>query len=126
LRVLALKAELSGIAGPELDRYAELLTRSPQRLATAASSDPSDEIRNAIANYVLKSGNTSRAFDVIAARGRGLPPVWTRAYTALTGLYFVANTAPVNTAFREVLGTATIGDRLGKPVDRNQQLAGDV
>lgn len=126
LRVLGLKAQQGGLAGPELDRYAELLIRSPQRLATAVSTDASDELRNAIANYALKSGNASRAFEMIAARGRELPPVWTRAHTALAGVYLLTNTALVNAAFREALGTATIGERLGKPVDSNQQLAGDV
>jgi len=126
LRVLALKDQQGGLNGPQSNRYAELLTRSPQKLTAAASSDPSEDVRNAIANYVIKSGDASRSFDVIAARGRGLPPVWTRAYTALAGLYFVPNTAPVNAAFHDALGSALIGDRLGKPVDRTQQLAGDV
>ncbi len=127
LRVLALKAKQGSLSGPQLDRYAELLTRSPQKLTAAASSDPSEGIRDAIANYVIKSGNTARALEVVPARGRGLAPVWTRSYIALTGLYFATNTPPVNAAFRDALGTsATIGERLGKPVDRTQQLAGDT
>jgi tetratricopeptide (TPR) repeat protein len=32
----------------------------------------------------------------------------------------------VNEAFAGLLGGGTIGERLGKPVDRNQQLAGDM
>lgn len=127
LRVLAMKAKQGSLNGPLLDRYAELLTRSPQKLSAAASSDPSEDVRNSIANYVIKSGNAERAFDALSARGRGLPPVWTRSYTALTGLYFATNTPTVNAAFRDALGTAaTIGDRLVKPIDRTQQLAGDT
>ncbi len=126
LRVLTLRDQQGGLTGPALERFAELIASNPQQLDAVASSNPSQEVRNAVVNAVLKSGISQRSFQAVAARGKGLPPVWTRAYTALTGLYFDANTPVVNQAFRDALGTATIGERLGKPVDRTQQLAGGI
>jgi tetratricopeptide (TPR) repeat protein len=52
--------------------------------------------------------------------------VWGKSYTALVGLYFTETSPAVNNAFLNVLGDAPIGERLGKTVDRNAQLAGDV
>lgn len=126
LRVLALKDRQGNLAGPNLERYAELLARTPARLKTVASSDPSEEVRNAMANYFLQTGNEARSFEVIGARGQGLPPVWTKAYTALSGLFFLSSAPQVAADFQSALGLATIGERLGKPVDRNQQLSGDI
>ena len=61
-------------------------------------------------------------------RGRhGLPPVWKKAYTGLTGLYLREHTSPVRAAFFDALGgDATIGERIAHPADRNEQLAGEV
>jgi len=41
-------------------------------------------------------------------------------------LYFASNAAPVRAAFPAILGEMTIGSRIGKPLDRNRQLAGDL
>src|SRR5205814_9349151 len=41
-------------------------------------------------------------------------------------LYFVNNAPAVQTAFTAMLGDMSIGSRIGKPVDRTQQLAGDL
>ncbi len=48
-----------------------------------------------------------------------------QAYTSLTGLYFVNAGAPVKSAFTAILGPMTVGARIGKAADRDQQLAGD-
>jgi len=42
------------------------------------------------------------------------------------GLYFAEPTAAVNGAFLGALGHSTVGERIGKPVDRAQQLAGNT
>ncbi len=126
LRVLKIREQQGGLNGKLLDRFAELLARTPAQFDAAVSADPSADIRNAMATYALRQPDFSRALAGIAGRGEGLPPVWTRAYTGLTGLYFASPAPQVGTAFREALGEATIGERVGKQVDRDQQLAGDI
>src|SRR4029077_4840783 len=42
------------------------------------------------------------------------------------GLYFGEGSPGINGAFVDALGDQKIGDRLGKSVDRNDRLAGDV
>lgn len=114
------------LAGPLIARYAELLSKTPQRFLAAVKSDRSANVRNDFAGYALDNFSAARALEVIAARGVGLPPVWGHAYTALTGVYFASSAPQVNAAFRDALGTATIGERVGKPVDRQLQMAGDL
>ena len=127
LRVLTQLDESAALLGEQIPRYAELLSqRAAQRLTTVAASDKQENVRDGIANYVLDHGAFPRALDVIAARGRGMPPVWTPAYTGLAGVWFAKPAPQVNAAFRDALGIATIGDRLGKPVDRDRHLAGDI
>jgi cellulose synthase operon protein C len=126
LRVLAQMEQRGILGGALLTRFASLTaTRDPQRFIAVTLADKSSGVRNAFADYAVENGSAARALETITARGRGLPLVWTRAYTSLAGLYF-ANPAPqVNAAFRDLLGTGTIGDRVNKPVDRSLQLAGD-
>jgi tetratricopeptide (TPR) repeat protein len=126
VRLLGQMDQRGVLGGPQLARFANLVaTREPQRFIGVTLSDRSEEVRNAFADYAIENGTAARALETITARGRGLPLVWTRAYTGLAGLYF-ANPAPqVNAAFRDLLGSGTIGERVNKPVDRNFQLAGD-
>lgn len=127
LRALSTAFKRSGLAGEMLERYFELLlASSPQRLLSAAETGGPSSARNAAANFALASGNGSLALQAIAARGRSLPPVWTRAYEGLVGLYYSDAAPEINAAFVATLGAGTIGERVGKPVDRNQQLAGDI
>ena len=110
-----------------MTRYLELLlARDPQRLPAMAGSGWSELIRNAAANVALASGNRELALAAITARGSTLAPVWSRAYTGLVGLYYADSSPQINTAFQAGLGTGNIGERVGKPVDRNQQLAGNI
>ena len=110
-RVLLQLFQLGKLDGERMDRVAALIP--------VANSD-------AAVNYFLRKGTAQQAMQAVVARGKALPPVWTRAYMALTGLYFNVNTPPVNAAFREVLDAVTIGDRMAKKADRNQTLAGDL
>jgi tetratricopeptide (TPR) repeat protein len=66
------------------------------------------------------------AFAAIAVAGRTRTPVWNRAYTGLVGLYFADKRAAVDGGFQSLLGDMNIGSRLGHPIDREQQLAGDL
>jgi predicted Zn-dependent protease len=52
--------------------------------------------------------------------------VWAKSYTALAGLYFGEATPEIKAAFVGALGDQTIGERLGKQLNRNDQLAGDI
>ena len=107
-------------------RYFELLLqRRSQELVQLAGSSRK-EISDAACQYVLAHGLAELAQQAIAARGRAFEPVWTKAYSALTGLYFADRTPAMNAAFLNTLGDRTIGERLGKPVDRSQQLAGNT
>jgi len=114
-------------SSPQLQqRYFEiLLQRMPQELVQLAGSSRK-EISDAACQYVLAHGPAELAQRAVTVRGRALEPVWTKAYSALTGLYFSDRTPAVNAAFLGALGDHTIGERLGKPVDRSQQLAGNT
>jgi tetratricopeptide (TPR) repeat protein len=126
LRLLSQLDQRGELSGALITRYAELVSKTPQRFLTVTKSDKAVNVRNDFAGYALENFNAARALEVIAARGVGQPPVWNRAYTGLAGLYFASPAPQVNAAFRDALGTATMGERVGKPVDRNLQLAGDL
>ena len=107
-------------------RYFELLLqRSPQELVQLSGS-ARKEISDAACQYVVAHGSVELARQAVAVRGRALEPVWTKAYVSLTGLYFGDRTPAVNAAFLGALGDQTIGERIGKPVDRSQQLTGNT
>jgi predicted Zn-dependent protease len=113
------------LGGDVRTRYFELLLeKRPQQLVQFASSwDPFGE---QAADFTIGNGEAELAHAVVAARGRSRPAVWGKAYTALVGLYFAEPSLDVNSAFLDALGDRPLGDRLGKPVDRNNQLAGDI
>ncbi|HSA91682.1 MAG TPA: hypothetical protein VLE48_01615, partial [Terriglobales bacterium] len=114
--------------GARQDRYFELLLeREPERLATLAGmADRPSWFRDAVADFALRRAPNTLALDVMAARGGGLPPVWTRAYVGLAGLYLDDKAPRVRESFLDALGTGTVGQRVGRAVDRNLALAGDV
>ena len=105
----------------DLRRYLELLrTRDPdRRLKLAAASQAGMQL-------AIEAGDSAFARAVVSLGGSSVKPVWARAYLGLVGLYYRDPAAEVNQAFAELLGGGTIGERLGKPVDRNQQLAGET
>jgi Flp pilus assembly protein TadD len=124
LRMLSLTPAES-LSEPRLARYFELLLeRDPQRLAVLAGGRDA-RIRDATANFVIGHGTFDQAMAVVRARGRGTPPVWINAYTALVGLNFARFDAATAGAFTAALGGSTVGERL-TPVDRSKQLAGDT
>ena len=101
-----------------------LLEKQPQQLVQLASSW--NPVGQMAADFAVRNGDAELAHAVVAARGRSRPAVWGKAYTALVGLYFAEPSLDVNTAFLNALGDQPVAERLGKPVDRNNQLAGDV
>jgi thioredoxin-like negative regulator of GroEL len=127
LAALTLAQQDGGLSGEPLERYLEVvLKRDPERLIDVSRNGQEKE-RDAAANAAVASGKATLALRAVTARGNGLDPVWTKAYGGLVGLHYV-NAAPpeVEASFVAALGTGTIGERLGKPGDRTQQLAGDV
>lgn len=126
LRLLSQLDQRDQLGGALVTRYAELLSKTPERFNAVLKSNRSPNVRNDFANYALEHFTADRALEAISARGAGQPAVWNRAYTGLSGLYLSSNAPQVGAAFRDALGTGTIGERVGKPVDRNSQLAGDL
>ena len=116
-------ASLQRIFGqvPETRRYLEILARSdPSKLLRWAGQ------RDDAADLAVASGNANVALAAITARGQHQPPIWTRAYTALTSLYYWNSTPDATPVFGQALGGGSIGERLGEPVDHDLQFAGSA
>jgi tetratricopeptide (TPR) repeat protein len=111
-------------------RYFQLLLASrPQDLLQRASGSLTTlkASRDFAAQFLIANAKPDLVLTGIAARSSGLPPVWKKAYTGLTGLYLRDHTAQVREGFNGALGgDATIGERIAHPVDRDEQLAGEV
>jgi tetratricopeptide (TPR) repeat protein len=106
-------------------RYYELLAkhRPDELLNIVAGSGPVASSLTATQMFIV-SGDRVRAMQAIELQKRN--SVWTNAYTGLTGLYFGVNSPDVAAAFQKALGSPLIQDRVGKPVDRSSQLAGNT
>jgi tetratricopeptide (TPR) repeat protein len=126
LRVLEAQNARSALNGPMFDRYCQLLIAQPPRMISTLARERRPEATNAMMNYVIQHASASVAQQAITARGQKLGPLWTKAYTSLAGLYYANGSASVRAAFHGMLGEMTIGSRIGKATDRDQQLAGDL
>jgi len=126
LRLLSSVFSMNGLDTTRQQRYFQLLlARQAQDLVRISSAWPMPYGEQA-ANYVVAHGSAELSHAVVQARGQARPPVWSKAYSALVGLYFAEPTPEVNNAFLAALGDDPIGVRLAKPVDRAQQLAGNT
>jgi tetratricopeptide (TPR) repeat protein len=120
-----LGAQYPHLSGDLINRYFTLLMAGqPQTLITYAGDCHGQ--CTAAANYAVGSGDMNLALQAVAAYGASRAPVWNKAYSALTGLYYASPAPSVNAAFQGSLGSSTIGDRLGKAVDSKEQLAGEI
>ncbi|MGD0126493.1 MAG: hypothetical protein ABSF46_14110 [Terriglobia bacterium] len=127
LRVLQEAFEGRGLNGQPLRRYFDLLSKtSPEQFVAIAGGTEADKVRDAAATSALTTGKVDLTLRAIAARGHRLPPVWTNAYTGVVGLYYSDSSPLVNSAFQQALDTRTIGERVAKPPNRDETLAGDV
>jgi hypothetical protein len=126
LRVLQRANARAPLSGALFERYARLVTAQTQRLAATITQEQRAASVSALLNYALEHATPAAAQAAIVARGAKSGPQWTKAYTALAGLYFADGSAPARTAFTDLLGDMTIGARIGVPVDRDRQLAGDL
>lgn len=102
-----------------------LLARDPQQLVRLASRWNTAWGDQAAA-YVVANGGAELAHAATQGRAQARPAVWGKSYNALVGLYYAESSTDVRNAFVGALGDDPIGTRVGKPVDRNQQLAGNV
>jgi predicted Zn-dependent protease len=104
--------------------FSLLLAQNPQQLVQLASDWT--PLGQQVADFVVANGDAALVHAVVSSRGRLRPAVWTKSYSALAGLYFGETTPEIRTAFLGALGDQTIAERLGKQVNRNEQLAGDI
>lgn len=113
-------ASLSNGADADPRYYELLLAERPQDLVRKTVIDSA-------AQYLVANGSAEQALAGVAKWSSNRPPVWKNAYTGLTGLYFREHTPLIRTAFSGALGgDATIGERIAQPVNRDEQLAGEV
>jgi tetratricopeptide (TPR) repeat protein len=113
----------------QLRYYRLLLAARPRDLVqrAAGSAKAQNSTADGVVQYLVANAKPDQALAGVAARSTGLPPVWKKAYTGLTGLYLREHTALIRAAFDGALGgDPTIAERLAHPVDRNEQLAGEV
>ena len=127
MRVMRKALARNSLAGPLLDRYLELLAaRPPEELLAVIRGNPSAEIRNRAVQHAIGSGRSILTYSAVQTRGRALPPVWTRAYTALAGHYFGDRSPAMDAAFQAALDTRTIGERLRNPLKPDSVIVGAV
>ena len=100
--------------------YQLLLERDPDRLVELSRG------RSRAVEFALLRADSEVASRAVESYGARRNPAWNRAYQALTGLFHANPAERYNEAFDLALGGGTIGERVGRAVDRNQQLAGDV
>jgi len=127
MRVMRKALARYALSGPLLDRYLDLLAaRSPEELLALIRGNASDAVRNQAVQHAIANGRADLAYSAVQARGRALPPVWTRAYTALAGHYLDDRSPAVDAAFQGALDTRTIGERLRNPLKPDSVILGSV
>ena len=126
LHVLSTVFSMTGLDTTRQQRFFQLmLARQPEELVRIAATWPMPSGEQA-ANYAVAHGTAAFSHAIVERRGKPRPPVWSKAYNALVGLYFSEPTPDVNNAFLAALGDDPISVRLARPVDRKQQMAGNV
>ena len=128
LRVLEQLLARDQLGGPLQDWYLATLSRQyPDRLVTLARDATQPGIRDRATQYAIANTDAPLALRAVAARGTGENPLWNRAFTALTGLYFVDPQASIAKSFTAALGSdPDIGTRVKFAPDRTAQLTGTL
>ena len=115
----------NALGGETFERYLSLLAAlRPEELVRLAAAGSSTDTRNRAVESAIGSGNRPLAYRTVKIRGAKLKPVWTKAYTALAGVYFADASANVKAAFTDALDTRTIGERISAPPDPAAALVG--
>ena len=127
MRVMRKALARNELSGALLDRYLSLLaSRQPDELIAVVRGNGSDQVRNRAVQLAIVSDRLELAHSAVQARGSALPPVWTKAYTALAGQYFDDRSPAIDAAFQAALDTRTIGDRLKTPAKTDAMIVGTV
>jgi Tfp pilus assembly protein PilF len=113
-----------GAIGDLFERYLDVLAAADRERILALARKSGN--RDSAAQLAIRTEDFTFARRAIVARGAGLPPVWTKAYTALAGVYAGTRSPEVSEAFAAALGGGTIGERIQHRVDRDRQLAGGI
>ena len=103
---------MTGAALGDMHHYAQLLVESHADLAARVRemNTANPTAANQLTQELLPMVPEDRAFEVIQARGANLSSLWTHAYSALTGLFFVSPKAAGQ--FDSTLGPRTVAAQL--------------
>ena len=127
IRVMRKALARNDLSGILLDRYLALMaSRQPEELVSIIRANPSPDIRNRAVQFAIAGERPELAYSAVRTRGGALPPVWVKAYTALSGQYFDDHSALIDGAFQAVLDTRTIGERLKTPPRPDSIIVGSV
>ena len=127
MRVMGNALSRGDLSGNLLDRYLSLLaSRQPDQVLAIVRGNGSAAIRNQAVQAALAAGRAELVYSAVRARGAALSPVWTTAYTALSGRYLDDRSPEVDAAFQTALDTRTIGERLKTPLKPESVIVGSV
>ncbi|MBV9504307.1 MAG: tetratricopeptide repeat protein [Acidobacteriia bacterium] len=127
IRVVKRLLNVRVTSGPLLDRFFSVLAvRRPEELREIFRATPLAAVKNRAIQAAIANGRRELASSLVAERGSAMGPLWTNAYTALTGVYFDDRGSAVSSAFANILDTRTIGERLKTVRARDEALAGPV
>jgi cellulose synthase operon protein C len=127
VRVMRKALALNALSDPLLDRYLSMMAgRQPEELLSIVRSNGAGDIRNRAVQFAIEGDHRELAYSAIRTRGSALPPVWTKAYSALAGQYFDDHSSAIDTAFQSALDTRTIGERLTIPFKPDSVIVGSV
>lgn len=127
LRIAALPAS-NGASIVDPPRYAQLLARNQAALLPLLRQPGKERLdfANQLTQSIIERGGEGAAFQAVSARGGSQGPLWTNAYTALTGLYYQSAKSNVTQAFATVLGPRTVGEQLTRKAMPSDSLSGDT
>jgi len=127
LRAMRKLLERNALSGVWRDRFLALLAvRHPAELISIARGASTPEIRNRAVQFALAGDKSQLGYEAVRARGSELPPLWTKAYTALAGVYLDDRSPAVAAAFDGALDTRNIGERIKTRLSRDESIAGPV
>jgi Tfp pilus assembly protein PilF len=127
VRVMRKALARNSLSGILLDRYLALMAaREPDQLLAVVRGNPSASLRNRAVQIAIGSERAPLALSAVQTRGGALPPVWSKAYGALAGMYFDDRSAATDAAFQGALDTRTIGERLKAPLKPDAAISGTV
>jgi cellulose synthase operon protein C len=127
MRVMRKALARSELSGDLLDRYlARLASQQPDELLSIIRNNAAPDIRNRAVQVAISGDHPELSYSAVRAHGATVDPVWTKAYTALTGEYFEDRSQAIDAAFQSALDTRTIGERMKTPLKPDSVIVGSV